>query len=122
MMWPNAELTQMAALEGLQGPNGHFANLGVNLGVPANLTDDQWHWDERIYVAESTPGAGDGQYLAYEDGVLVANYTDVPWLATTSTWGVAYFLVDPTFGGAPPTTHPLAGDFWDFDQLYVSTK
>jgi hypothetical protein len=109
-------------MEGLQGPNNHFANLGVNQGLIGSLTDGTWHVDERIFIAETTAGAGDGQYLAYLDGVLVAKYTDVLWLAAGGTWGINFILFDPTFGGAPSTTHPLAGDFWDFDQLYVSTK
>jgi hypothetical protein len=123
MMWPNGgSNTQMSAMEGLQGPNGHFANLGVNQGHIGNMSDGQWHWDERVFVAESKAGAGDGQYLAYLDGVLVAKYTNVPWVAPGGTWGITALVFDPTFGGAPLTTHPLAGDFWDFDQLYVSTK
>jgi hypothetical protein len=123
MMWPNGgDDDQMSAMEGLQGPNGHFRDMGVNQGLIASLTDGQWHLDERVYVAESTPGAGDGQYYAYLDSVLVAKYTDVLWLAPGGTWGIDYWMVDPTFGGAPASTHPLAGDFWDFDQLYVSTK
>jgi hypothetical protein len=123
MMWPNGgQNDQMSAMEGLQGPNGHFANLGVNQGLVANLSDGQWHWDERIFIAESTAGAGDGQYYAYYDGVLVANYTDVLWVAPGGKWGINAWVVDPTFGGAPTTTHPLTGDYWDFDELYVSTK
>jgi len=123
MMWPNGgQNDQMSAMEGLQGPDGHFSDLGVNQGLIASLTDGAWHWDERIFVAESSPGAGDGQYLAYYDGTLVASYDDVLWLAPGGTWGINYWTVDPTFGGAPTTTHPLAGDFWDFDELYVSTK
>jgi hypothetical protein len=123
MMWPNGGATdQMSAMEGLQGPNGNFADLGVNQGLIGNLSDGAWHWDERIYVAESKAGAGDGQYYAYYDGVLVAKYTDVLWLAPGGTWGINAWVVDATFGGAPTTTHPLAGDFWDFDELYVSTK
>jgi hypothetical protein len=114
--------SEMAPMEALQGPDGHYRNLGVNQGQVARLTDGSWHTDERIFVAESTAGAGDGQYYAYLDGSLVAKFTDVLWLAPGGTWGVHYFLVDPEFGGAPPTTHPLPGDFWDFDQLYVSTK
>jgi hypothetical protein len=124
MMWPSAYGTtsQMAPLEALQGPDGHFRNMGVNQSLVASMTDGSWHTDERIYVAESKAGAGDGQYYAYLDGVLVAEFTDVLWLAPGGTWGINYWMVDPTFGGAPSTTHPLAGDFWDFDQLYVSTK
>jgi hypothetical protein len=123
MMWPNGGMNdQMSAMEGLQGPDGNFQDLGVNQGSIGNLTDGQWHWDERIYVAESVAGAGDGQYLAYYDGTLVAQYTDVLWLAPGGTWGIADWVVNATFGGAPTSTHPLAGDYWDFDQLYVSTK
>jgi len=123
MMWPNGGSNdQMSAMEGLQGPNGHFRNLGVNQGLVASLSDGQWHWDERIYVAESTPGKGDGQYYAYYDGALVAKYPDVLWLAPGGTWGITSWIVDPTFGGAPAKTHPLSGEYWDFDQLYVSTK
>jgi hypothetical protein len=123
MMWPNGgQYNQMSAMEGLQGPDGHFRDMGVNQGLIASITDGNWHTDERIYVAESTPGAGDGQYYAYLDGVLVAKYTDVLWLAPGDTWGINYWMVDPTFGGAAASTHPLAGDFWDFNQLYVSTK
>jgi hypothetical protein len=123
MMWPTGgNDDQMSAMEALQGPDGHFRNMGVNQGQIASLTDGQWHVDERIYVAESTAGAGDGHYDAYFDGVLVAKYTDVLWLAPGGTWGINYWMVDPTFGGAPASTHPLVGDFWDFDQLYVSTK
>ncbi|HEY1960655.1 MAG TPA: hypothetical protein VGH28_33820 [Polyangiaceae bacterium] len=123
MMWPNgAPNDQMSAMEGIQGPNDIFRDLGINQNAPGNLSDGAWHWDERIFVAESAPGAGDGQYLAYEDGVLVAKYTDVLWVAAGGTWGITGWLVDPTFGGAPESTHPLAGDYWDFDQLYVSTK
>jgi hypothetical protein len=123
MMWPNGgQNDQMSAMEGLQGPNGHFADLGINQGLIGNLSDGGWHWDERIFVAESTAGAGDGQYEAYYDGVLVTKYTNVLWLAPGGTWGINAWTVNATFGGAPSSTHPLAGDFWDFDELYVSTK
>ncbi len=123
MMWPNGGPNAvMSAMEGLQGPNGHFADLGVNQGLAGNLTDGDWHWDERIYIAESTAGAGDGQYYAYYDGTLVAKYTNVLWLAAGGTWGIDAWEVNATFGGAPAGTHPLTGDYWDFDELYVSTK
>jgi hypothetical protein len=119
---PNGDPTKNYLNLALQGPNGHFANLREQpQGNPAaNLSDGNWHVLEVLFGPESTPGAGNGTYQGWIDGVLVANYTNVPWLASGNNVGWPYLMFDPTYGGtvsSPPYTI-----YWDFDQLYVSTK
>jgi hypothetical protein len=106
----------------LQGPNGHFANLGPQPAGnrAANLGDGVWHLIEVLFTPESSPGAGDGAYQAWVDGTQVANYAKVLWLAPGNPVGWPYLLFDPTYGGGrhnPP--YPV---YWEFDQLYVSTR
>jgi uncharacterized protein YjdB len=106
----------------LQGPNGHFADLTEQpeFAAAANLAGDAWHTMEVLFAPESSPGAGNGTYTAWVDGTQIAHYTSVPWLASGNQVGWPYLMFDPTYGGG--THSPVATMYWDFDQLYVSTK
>jgi hypothetical protein len=106
----------------LQGPYNQSRDLFEQpMGNPAaNLTDGNWHMMEVLFGPESSPGAGNGSYKAWVDGTQVASYTNVQWLAPGNMVGWPYLLFDPVYGGAkssPPTTM-----YWDFDDLYVSTR
>jgi hypothetical protein len=107
---------------GLQGPNGHFANLTEQPASTAadNLAGGGWHTIEVLFTPESTPGAGDGTYTGWVDGTQIAHYTGVLWLAAGNQVGWPYLMFDPTYGGG--TNSPAVNMYWDFDQLYVSTK
>lgn len=107
---------------GLQGPNGHFGNLTEQ---PANTSDadlagGSWHTMEVLFTPESKPGAGNGSYTAWVDGTQIAHYTSVQWLASGNEAGWPFLMFDPTYGGG--TNSPSSTMYWDFDQLYVSTK
>jgi hypothetical protein len=106
----------------LQGPNGHFRNLTEQPRYvrSANLSDGRWHLVEVLFAPESVPGAGNGTYTAWVDGIRVAQYTDVLWLASGNQAGWRYLMFDPTYGGGRRS--PPSALYWDFDQLYVSTK
>jgi hypothetical protein len=106
----------------LQGPNGHFADLfeQPKYSPAANLKGGAWHLIEVLFTPESTPGAGDGTYTGWVDGTQIANYTNVLWLAAGNQVGWPYLMFDPTYGGG--TNSPAQSMYWDFDQLYVSTR
>jgi hypothetical protein len=106
----------------LQGPNGHFRNLyeQPRYARGANLNDGAWHLLEALFTPESTPGAGNGTYTGWVDGVRVAHYSDVLWLAPGNRVGWRYLMFDPTYGGG--RHNPAQTMYWDFDQLYVSTR
>jgi hypothetical protein len=107
---------------GLQGPDSHFANLTeepANMSA-ANLQTGTWHTMEVLFTPESSPGAGNGTYTGWVDGTEIAHYTSVQWLAAGNVAGWPYLMFDPTYGGG--TNSPAATMYWDFDQLFVSTK
>jgi hypothetical protein len=106
----------------LQGPNGHFQNLREQpeFIAASNLSGGAWHLVEVLFAPESIPGAGDGAYTGWVDGVQIAHWTSVLWLAPGNKVGWRYLMFDPTYGGgrhSPP--QPM---YWDVDQLYVSTR
>jgi hypothetical protein len=107
---------------GLQGPNGHFENLTEQPAQTpaADVSGGSWHLLEVLFTPESTPGAGDGTYTGWVDGVQIANWTSVLWLAAGNQIGWPYLMFDPTYGGG--TNSPPVAMYWDVDQLYVSTK
>jgi len=106
----------------LQGPNSQSRNL---FEVPryervANLNDSKWHLIELLFTPETSPGAGDGTYMGWVDGVRIAHYADVMWLARDNAPGWPYLMFDPTYGGGKHV--PGQSMYWDFDELYVSTR
>jgi uncharacterized protein YjdB len=118
----NAGPTQSFLTILLQGPNGHFRDLFAQptTNPRANLSDGNWHLMEVLFGPESTPGAGNGTYVAWVDGVQIASYNNVLWLAPGNNIGWPYLLFQPIYGGvqsSPPYTM-----YWDLDQLYVSTR
>jgi len=106
----------------LQGPNGQARNLfeEPQFNPAADLNNGEWRTVEVLFTPESTPGAGNGSYTGWVDGVQVAHYTNVQWLAAGNQIGWPYLLFDPTYGGGPHS--PVQTMYWDLDQLYVSTK
>jgi hypothetical protein len=106
----------------LQGPNGHFEDLfeQPQYSPASNLKGGGWHLIEVLFTPESTPGAGNGSYTGWVDGVQIANYTNVLWLAAGNQVGWPYLMFDPTYGGG--SHNPAQSMYWDFDQLYVSTR
>jgi hypothetical protein len=106
----------------LQGPNGQARNLfeQPQYNPAANLNDGQWRTVEVLFTPESSPGAGNGTYTGWVDGVQIAHYTNVQWLTRGNKAGWPYLLFDPTYGGG--NHHPVATMYWDMDALYVSTK
>ncbi len=106
----------------LQGPNGQARDLfeQPTHNPLADLNDGQWHMIEVVFSPESSPGSGNGGYSGWVDGTLVERYTDVMWLAPGNQVGWPYLMFDPTYGGG--NNSPPATMYWDFDQVYVSTK
>ncbi len=106
----------------LQGPNGHFQDLfeQPQYSPAANLKGGAWHLVEVLFTPESTPGAGDGTYTGWIDGTQIASWSSVLWLAPGNQVGWPYLMFDPTYGGG--THSPPQDMYWDFDQLYVSTR
>jgi uncharacterized protein YjdB len=106
----------------VQGPDGNSRDLfeQPQYSPAANLNDGAWHTVEVVFSPESSPGAGNGGYTGWVDGTQVAHYTNVQWLAVGNQVGWPYLMFDPTYGGG--THSPPAAIYWDFDQLYVSTK
>jgi hypothetical protein len=106
----------------LQGPEEHFENLKEQplYNSTADLTGGAWHTVEVLFTPESTPGAKNGTYTGWVDGVEIAHWTGVWWLARGNKPGWHYLMVDPTYGGGP---HSPAHDmYWDLDELYIATR
>ena len=106
----------------LQGPYSKYRDLDAEpaTDAQANLSNGNWHTMEVLFAPESSPGAGNGGYQAWVDGVQIAKYTDVQWLASGNKPGWPYLMFDPVYGGmqsSPPYTM-----YWDVDQIYVSTR
>jgi len=118
----NAGPTQSFLTLLLQGPDGHFSDLmpQPSTDANANISDGNWHTIEVLFGPESTPGAGNGTYKAWVDGVQVASYTGVLWLAPGNTAGWPYLMFDPVYGGVQSSPPSLM--YWDVDQIYVSTR
>jgi uncharacterized protein YjdB len=116
--------TRLSLALGLQGPNGHFADVNPqpasNPAAVLSTGDNAWHTVEIVFGPESTPGAGNGVYQSWVDGTQVANYSNIVWLAAGQTPGWPRIAFVPTYGGG--TASPPATMYWDMDQLYVSTK
>jgi hypothetical protein len=106
----------------LQGPNGHFQNLREQpANTPASdVSGGGWHLVEVLFTPESAPGAGDGGYAGWVDGVEISNWKSVLWLAPGNRVGWHYLMFDPTYGGGRKS--PAEDMYWDLDQLYVSTR
>lgn len=105
----------------LQGPNGNFRDI-FGTTAAADLTGGAPKMCEWLFGPESTPGKGDGTCKMAVDGVQVADATGVLWLAPGNLPGWPYWMVDPTYGGAPATVHPPALQWWEIDNLFVSTS
>ena len=106
----------------LQGPNAQSRVVAPQSSTNprAILSDGNWHVMEVLFGPESSPGAGNGTYQGWVDGVQVASYTNIQWLAPGNRAGFPYLLFDPTYGGAK--SGPPYAMYWDFDALYVSTR
>ena len=102
-----------------QGPNGHFADY-VATNRAGILSDGNWHTVEVLLTPESSPCAGNGTYVAWVDGTSVGTFTGIQWLAAGNRVGYPFLIFDPVYGGTVSSA-PYAM-YWDFDQLYVSTK
>ncbi len=106
----------------LQGPNGQSRDLfeQPHYTPAAELAGGAWHTIEVLFTPESSPGTGNGTYTAWVDGTQIAHYTNVQFLARGNRVGFPYLMFDPTYGGG--SNRPATTMYWDFDQLYVSTK
>jgi Bacterial Ig-like domain (group 2) len=111
--------TKVALALGLQGPNGQARNLHPT-SPAAILSDGRWHTMEVLLGPESSAGAGNGTYQGWVDGVQIANYSNVHYLAAGQTRAWKALLYDPTYGGG--TASPPDDIYWDMNQLFVSTK
>jgi hypothetical protein len=105
----------------LQGPNGNFRDIFPTLPA-GDLTGGAGKLCEWLFRTEAVPGEPTGTCQMAVDGVVVANETNVQWLAAGQTPGWPYWMVDPTYGGAPASVHPPALQWWEFDELFVSTS
>jgi hypothetical protein len=105
----------------LQGPNSNFSDI-VGAGAAADLTGGASKLCEWLFLPESVPGKADGTCKMAVNGTIVADVTNVLWLATGNLPGWPYWMTDPTYGGAPATVHPPALQWWEFDELWVSTS
>jgi hypothetical protein len=116
--------TRLVLGGGLQGPNGHFANLLPNLGdvrqAVLSTGDDAWHTVEVLFGPASAAGRSNGSYAEWVDGVQVADYASVLWRAAGQSPGWVRMLFQPTYGGG--TMNPPLSMYWDLNALYISVK
>ncbi|HVX39475.1 MAG TPA: hypothetical protein VHB25_07865 [Gemmatimonadaceae bacterium] len=94
------------------------ARLAPNVQPSARVIPGTWQRWEFVLVA-NTPGARDGEFHLWMDGVEVARDTDVEYLAPGEMDGWAMLDVRPIWGGAGDR---LTDAQWmRFDHIYIST-
>ncbi len=116
-LWAVGSSSQLSPLIGLQGP---YTASNIHPNPAVIVSDGNWHTIEWLLVQDSPAGAGNGTAQVWVDGTQVINTNTVTWLGSGNQRGWKALVCDPTYGGgtaSPPTTM-----YWDFDQLYVSTK
>ena len=91
----------------------------------AGASAGTWHTVECLYTPQTSanPATADGTCTMWMDGTQVFTATNVSWVATGDSQLWSFLLCDATYGGgsnSPPNTTPNI--YWDWDQLYVSTK
>ncbi|MBK8005198.1 MAG: hypothetical protein IPK12_15040 [Gemmatimonadetes bacterium] len=98
-------------------------NLNPNLLPTARLIRGQWHRVE-ILLKSNTPGVQDGEVDWWLDGVKIAAYTDVGFVASgnVTPGAVNWQQVswNPTYGG--PADVVPANQYMQIDQFYISGK
>jgi len=102
-----------------QGPNASFANYGP-ASAPFVLSDGNWHTWEILLTPESNIGAADGKIDFWVDAGSHFQQTHVQFLTSGMTAGWPFWLMDPVYGGV--VARPPTAMWWDWDQLYVSTR
>ena len=112
--------TIMQPMVQLQGPNGQNRNLTVSPATVGVLSGGASHLLEELLIQEGTPGTASGTYMAWVDGVLAANYTNVQYLFSGQTKGWVYFLRDIVWGGTG--SNPPQQQYWTENNLYLSVK
>lgn len=89
---------------------------------PGNYGDGGWHYHEVHLKMNSSPGATDGEYGYYINGVPQLVVNNVPWIATGGTM-VGWNMVSP---GGNQDFHTLVpgGEtfYYDIDDLVISVN
>jgi Bacterial Ig-like domain (group 2) len=116
-LWAVGSSSQLSPLIGLQGP---YSASNIHPSPAVIVSDGNWHTIEWLLVQDAPAGSGNGTAKVWVDGTQVINATGVTWLGSGNQSGWKALVCDPTYGGG--TASPPSTMFWDFDQLYVSTK
>lgn len=100
-----------------QGPT--LRVLPGNTGANATFTVGTWHHWEAVWELNSGPGVADGIFRWWQDGILIASYSDIVYLTQGNTVGFNLWKWNPTWGGqnGPVRTRP---DYIQIDDVYLS--
>jgi len=88
---------------------------------PGNFGDGDWHYHEYHLKMNSAPGATDGIYEYFIDGVCQASYSNVPWIDTGMAM-VGWNLVG--LGGNEDFQDTVSGGYevwYAWDDVVIST-
>ncbi len=116
-LWAVGSSSQLSPLIGLQGP---YTASNIHPNPAIVVSDGNWHTIEWLLVQDSPAGAGNGTAKVWVDGTQVINAASVTWLASGNQRGWKALVCDPTYGGG--TANPPTTMYWDYNNLYVSTK
>jgi len=92
-------------------------------GQLAGPTAGTWHTIELLFTPQSSTSTADGGCRIMNDGNECVNATNVQWVQGSDSQNWGYIRFEPTYGGghnSPPNVTPFL--YWDFDELYVSSK
>jgi hypothetical protein len=102
-----------------QVPTQANLNLGPNLVPSASMVRDRWYkWE--IVLHANTPGVADGTVEMWLNGVKIASYTNVQFVAPGqgNTWETINWA--PTWGGTGAT---VPADQWmRMNEIYLSGR
>jgi uncharacterized protein YjdB len=113
----SGNLTATARYQGGSDSREYFP---PNQGQSGIITRNVWHtWE--VQLIRNTPGASNGTYRWWLDGVLVGSYTDVKFGGAGESNVFQTISINPIWGGGVGQSVSNTMSI-DFDHIYVSGK
>lgn len=109
------KLTTRVGFQGLALP--YRGATEINLESTFEVVRARWHKYEMLLVA-NTPGVADGSFSYWLDGIKVAEYTGIGYVASGQNGRWEEFMWSPTYGGVGGTI--VTPFYSQCDHLYLS--
>lgn len=91
--------------------------LPPNVDATSRVTPGTWQrWE--VVLRANTPGARNGEFHLWMDGIEVARYTDVEYLAPGESQAWMMVDIEPIWGGLGDQL--VAAQWMRFDHIYIS--